>query len=247
VHFYAQIELEEILNEHSKDTGEEHEEFDRNESDDDFSSDHPSHSKKQENFCENFHGISPPPAMQQKCKGVSDTEDGMPSKYTCYSCGEAESQTCIICPVHCKPSYEQMRAGVPFYPNILSTTPAKGAKVICDSITFVCTNCIAQYDQELHEIQQEFIKKNTIKNVAPRIPLPEIVPCFVCGSNVSTKFNDSLVYAAKSGKKNPMFVKLETHKCTWSSVPLTCGFTYVCKSCQKSLEEMLKLQEKSSV
>ena len=160
-----------------------------------------------------------------------DTVSGS-SPFICYSCGIKGSMPCSIFPVHCKPSYEQMRAGVPFYPTVLQESQAPGSTVIYDSVTFLCMNCLPKHKTEWHFMQQNFLEKDPTKTALPRIPVPELVSCYTCGSSVSTKFNDGIIHTLTSGKKNKMCKKLYSQKELHGAVSLTFGFTYLCKKCK---------------
>lgn len=143
---------------------------------------------------------------------------------------------CSIFPIHCKPSYEQMRAGVPYYPSVLQEKGASNAAVLYDSITFLCMGCLPKYKIEWHFMQKSFLEKDVTKMALPRIPLPELVSCYLCSSEVSTKFNDCIVYThTESGKENSCLKMLSNHKQPQGSASLSFGFTYVCGKCQLRL------------
>ena len=164
-----------------------------------------------------------------------ETEEDSLSRATtflCYSCGKKGSLPCSIFPIHCKPSYEQMRAGVPYYPTVLQEKQAFGATVLYDSVTFLCMNCLPKFKVEWHFMQQSFIEKDITKTVLPRIPLPELVACYQCGLNVSTKLNDGIVHTLDAeGKKNLLYKKLAPMKQINGAASLTFGFTYLCSKC----------------
>ena len=171
-----------------------------------------------------------------------DTDDPGTQPFICYSCGKKGSMPCSIFPVHCKPSYEQMRAGVPFYPTVLDDSQAPGSAVLYDSITFLCMNCLPRYRTEWHLMQQTFMEKDPTKTALPRIPLPEFVSCYTCGISVSTKFNDGIIHTqSSSGKKNKFHETLSSRKQLDGAASLSFGFTYVCTSCKQHL-----LTEKSN-
>nr|CAB3262939.1 uncharacterized protein LOC100185421 [Phallusia mammillata] len=217
----SQIELEEILNEHSRDNFDERDDY---ESEEETSIDKKTAKKVTEHIPQTS---TERPAKRKASETAS--EDQTSAQFVCYSCGETEDQNCPICPVHCKASYEQMRAGMPFYPTVLEQRPVPGAKVIADSITFMCISCLPKYKPEWHMVQKDFIKQDTTKSVLPRIPLPENVSCYLCSADVNTKYNNGLVH----GESNSVFSALKSYKCTVGSVPLTFGFTYVCPKCHE--------------
>jgi len=168
------------------------------------------------------------------CDASNDNIDThVESAIVCYSCGKKGSVPCSIFPIHCKPSYEQMRAGVPFYPTVLLESQAPRSTVLYDSITFLCMNCLPRYKTEWHSMQQKFMEKDPTKTALPRIPVPELVSCFTCGDSVSTKFNDGIVHTTTpSGKKNKNYEKLSTLKPPDGAVSLSFGFTYLCARCR---------------
>uniref|UniRef100_H2ZR97 Uncharacterized protein n=1 Tax=Ciona savignyi TaxID=51511 RepID=H2ZR97_CIOSA len=148
----SQIELEEILNEHSRGNL------------DDYSDDE---------------GGKSPESKPQ------DPPDDTP-RLICYSCGKSDKDCPSMCPVHCKPSYEQLRTGVPYYPTVLDTDKSPGSKVVCESITFLCIGCLPKFPPEWHAVQKDFLRQESTQSVLPRIPLPEVVSCYTCGTDVST-------------------------------------------------------------
>ncbi|XP_078485569.1 uncharacterized protein LOC144742369 [Ciona intestinalis] len=192
----SQIELEEILNEHSRDNC------------DDYATDEED-------------GKSPVPKPQE--------QHDEPPQIFCYSCGKSDKDHPSMCPVHCQPSYEQLRTGVPYYPTVLDKEPSKGAKVICNSITFLCISCLPKFTPEWHPVQKDFLQQDPTKSVLPRIPLPEVVLCYICGGDVSTKYNVGLVRT--SGATGGVTAALTSRKPILGSTPLTFGFTYLCTKC----------------
>ena len=168
----------------------------------------------------------------------SPVKDNQNSKQTaasfvCYSCGKLGNTACSVIPIHCKPSYEQMRAGVPYYPTVLDGAGASSSTVLYDSITFLCMNCLPKYRAEWHFMQKSFLEKDMIKSTLPRIPLPEEVACYLCGSDVSTKYNDGIVHTlTPEGKKNSNYRRLSAHKQLNGAASISFGFTYLCRQCR---------------
>ena len=60
----------------------------------------------------------------------------------CYSCGEAKQMNLEVVRVHVRPSYEQIRCGVPYYPSCLKGKMHEMAKLEHESITFLCIDCL---------------------------------------------------------------------------------------------------------
>ncbi|XP_076811975.1 uncharacterized protein LOC143458949 [Clavelina lepadiformis] len=236
----SQIELEEILNEHSRDN---YVDKDDCMSEDDQHDVVPASKKssRPSTPCEKQIPRNDKPAGASSTSHLNETEvcdESKPAGLVCYSCGTTDAIHNTICPVHCKPSYEQMRAGVPFYPTILLQNEAEGSKVLFNSITFLCITCLPKFKPGWHPMQRDFMKQDITKSVLPRIPLPEMVLCYVCGSNVSTKFNDNLVTTITDfGNENTYFAKLFKLKQKQGSVPLSFGFTYVCNKCSEEIRK----------
>ena len=139
-----------------------------------------------------------------------------------------------------------MRAGVPYYPSILNQNIAKGAEVLCDSLTFMCMSCLPKFPPVWHPIQEDFLKQldNKHQSALPRIPLPDVVLCYSCGCEVSTKNNRGLVRSellkdsldngnTERGLQRAKTLKdvLEDKKPFMRPVSLTFGFTYFCSTC----------------
>ena len=257
-----QIELEEILNEHSKDNLEENADY---ESDDDANDVRQSkialpnrptavQSSKQHRTSLSTEMVLPHPKKKKPSVERSSSHD-----VVCYSCGKYERSNYSICLVHCRPSYEQMRAGVPYYPSILKQAVAKGGELMCDSLTFMCMTCLPKFPPMWHPIQEDFLKQldNKHQSALPRIPLPDLVLCFSCGCEVSTKNNRGLIASdfldkdsldnAERAKAKTLKDVLEDKKTFLRPVPLSFGFTYFCSTCLNVVKTKPKRTESVEV
>ena len=149
----------------------------------------------------------------------------------CYSCGEAKQLDISICRVYIRPSYEQMRVGVPFYPTVLDHPKAEKSHVLQSSITFLCIKCLPGFPQQWHQLQENFLKQYTYPNILPRIPLPETVSCYLCSEVIDTKFNTNLVSLTGSAPAERLNAYLKTQPMRKCATPLSFGFTYLCTGC----------------
>lgn len=247
--------MEEILNEHSKDNFEDNADF---ESDDETNE--ISHNRLVQANRPNLLPIkhqhsniatSENSLPQSKKKKRSAERSSSSNDVVCYSCGKYERSNYSICLVHCRPSYEQMRAGVPYYPSVLKQAVAKGGELMCDSLAFMCMSCLPKFPPMWHPIQEDFLKQlDKHQSALPRIPLPDVVLCYTCGCEVSTKNNRGLVSsdllnkdalessASERGLHKSKTLKdvLEDKKTFLRPVSLSFGFTYFCSPCLNNVK-----------
>jgi len=221
----SQIELEEILNENVRDVN-------------------------QENFAENSDDSFQETIKNSNIKNESNSEITKTNKKmkknmekiltifnSCYSCGESKQVNLAIYRIYIRPSYEQMRVGVPFYPTVTDYPKSENAEVLHNSITYMCISCLPRFPPQWHKIQKDFLKQFNHQTLLPRIPLPETVSCYLCELIIDTKHNDHLINLSDLSSNENLYKLLHLKTMAPNSVPLgQFGFTYICTNCFTSIE-----------